>query len=754
MKQRFFRKYPFSYYLVAAIFLILMLAIAGLIGISYLATEQTLRDNARSVELLTENNLVAVFRTKEEGLRIFDDSLNLRMEESFPLFLAEYERAGREAAAMDLFALKQALGEDMDLYIIDENATIISSTYASDVGLRFRDYAPYFADYLDRIRLEEGIHPDRVVAAKTTGEMKKYAYLPTPDHRYILELGLTVEFFPLASFRYLDEELISQVEQTNPYLVKARVFDTTLRERVNDTSVEIGDPALEELLATVLANQESMEIPDPRSGITTRYLFVDLGNDNYGSDLSRIIELTYTDLPVRQALTSSIIFYLSLGLTALVVCSFLAVVIIRNLTRPIGRMVEDVNIIAGGDLDHPLAPPLSEELISLEQSISAMVYLLKTMITDLRASEENYRTLVQSAKSIILRSAPDGRILFINAFGQEFFGYPEQEIVGKTVYETILPETDEQGRLMHEKYRYFSSNPEPFMNVENENRTRSGRKVWMAWTNQPLYDDQGNIVEILSIGNDITRIKQVEKEIHELNIELEQRVADRTRQLVDVNRNLESFTYSVSHDLRAPLRAISGYSTILLEDLPGIPDQDRKYLVLLRQNAHEMGRLIDDLLNFSRLGQQSLQKKTVDAAAIARDIIQKFRNAPGNRPVEFRVGNLPPCQADAVLFRQVLANLLSNAIKFSRTRDQPVVEIGSEIKSGRQVYFVRDNGVGFDMRYADKIFGVFQRLHNTDEYEGTGVGLAIVHRIIELHGGSIWVQSAPDRGATFYFTCG
>jgi PAS domain S-box-containing protein len=753
MKYQFLRKYPFSYYLVAAIFLILMVAIAGLIGISCLATEHTLRDNARSLELQTEDSLIAIFRTKEEGLRIYDDSLNQRMEESFPLFLAEYERAGREPAMMDLSAVKKALGEDMDLYIIDANATILSSTYAPDVGLRFRDYAPYFADYLDRIRLSDGMHPDRVVAAKTTGEMKKYAYLPTPDHRYILELGLTVEAVPVTSFRYLDDELIRQVEQTNPYLVKARVFDTTLRERVNDTSVEIGDPALRELLAGVLANRRSLEIPDPRSGITTRYLFVDLGNDNYGSDLSRIIELTYTDLPIRQALASSIIFYLSLGLISLVVCALLAFITIRNLTRPIGRMVEDVNIIAGGDLDHPLAPPLSEELISLEQSISAMVSRLKTMITELRASEENYRTLVQSAKSIILRSAPDGRILFINASGQEFFGYPEQEIVGKTVYETILPGTDEQGRPIQEKYRNFSANPELFLNVENENRNRSGRKVWMAWTNQPLYDQQGNIVEILSIGNDITRIKQVEKEIQELNSELEQRVADRTRQLVDVNRNLESFTYSVSHDLRAPLRAISGYSTILLEDLPGIPEKDQKYLNLMRQNANEMGRLIDDLLNFSRLGQQSLQKKTVDPAAIVRDIIKEFRNEPGNRSVEFRVGSLPPCQADPILFRQVLANLLSNATKFSRTRDHPVVEIGSGMKSGRQVYFVRDNGVGFDMRYADKIFGVFQRLHNADEYEGTGVGLAIVHRIIELHGGRIWVESEPDKGTTFYFTC-
>ncbi|NYT20475.1 MAG: PAS domain S-box protein [Methanomicrobiales archaeon] len=754
MKQPFLRKYPFSYYLIAAIFAILMIAVTALIGISYLSTEQTLRDNANALELQTEDSLVAVFRTKEEGLRIFDDSLNLRMEESFPLFLAEYERAGREPANMDLAAVKEALGEDMDLYVIDANATIISSTYAADVGLRFHDYAPYFADYLDRIRLSEGIHPDRVVAAKTTGEMKKYAYLPTPDHQYILELGLTVEDVPVASFRYLDEELIGQVEQANPYLVKARVFETTLRERINDTSVDIDDPALKTLLAEVLASRTSRTIANPESGITTRYLFVDLGNDNYGSDLSRIIELTYSDQPIHEALASSISFYLSLGLVALVGCALIAIVSMRSLTRPIGKMVEDVNTIAGGDLDHPLTPPIGEEMIVLEESISEMVARLKTIITELRTSEENYRTLVQSANSIILRFDTGGNVTFINEYAQKFFGYTAAEIIGKNILATIVPPYESTGKDLATKIHDLILHPENYEVSENENTRKDGSRVWIAWTNQPLYDQQGTLVEILSIGNDITRLIEAENEIQALNSELEQRVADRTRQLLEVNRNLESFTYSVSHDLRAPLRAISGYSTILLQDLPGISEKDRKYLELLRQNAHEMGRLIDDLLNFSKLGQRSLQVTAVDPAAIARELIQDFRNEPGNRWVEFIVESLPACKADPVLFKQVLANLLSNAIKFSRCRDPPIVEIGSAIRQGRQVYFVRDNGVGFDMRYADKIFGVFERLHSSEEYEGTGVGLAIVYRIIELHGGRIWVESEPDRGTTFYFTCG
>jgi PAS domain S-box-containing protein len=748
------RRYPFSYYLIGAIFLILMVAVAGLIAISYLATEQTLQENARTVELQTEDNLAAVFVTKAEGLRIYDDSLNTRMEDSFPPFLDEYEDSGGDPSEMNLEQVKAALNGEFELYVIDGNSTIIATTYPPDLGLDFSEDAPYFSDYLQKIRLSSGFFPDRVVSETSSGAFKKYAYMPTPDHRYVLELGLTLHDPTIGNFRYLDQDLISRVEQSNRYIYDVHVYDTTLREKINDTSVVIPDPAKVALLAGVLANRSTLEVPGPGPGMATRYMFIDLNDPRYGSDVSRIIELTYTDAPTQDALASSISFYLSLGAVALILCALLAIGVIRSLTRPIGRMVQDVDTIAGGDLDHPISPPLGEELLRLEESVTAMVARLKTMIADLKTSEEDYRTLVQSANSIILRIDPSGKIRFINKFAREFFGYPEEEILGKNVIGTIVPETDSNGRDLENIFQDLLHHPDHYTTNENENVKKDGSRVWISWTNRPLYDAEGNLVEILSIGNDITRLKQVEQEIQMLNSELEERVTERTHQLVEVNRNLESFTYSVSHDLRAPLRAISGYSTILLDDLSGISEKDRRYLELLRQNAHEMGRLIDDLLHFSRLGQRSLQKQIIYPAPFIREILLELKSDPGIGNVEFKVEDLPPCEADPALMKQVLTNLLSNAIKFSRMRDYPVVEIGSIEKDGRKVNFVRDNGIGFDMRYADKIFGVFQRLNNSDEYEGTGVGLAIVHRIIELHGGTIWVESAPGQGTTFYFTCG
>jgi len=412
-----------------------------------------------------------------------------------------------------------------------------------------------------------------------------------------------------------------------------------------------------------------------------------------------------------------------------------------------------VNRIAEGDLDHPITPPISSELIVLEESITAMVTRLKTMMANLKAEEEQYRTLVQSANSIIIRFDTTGIITFFNEYALKFFGFEKDDIIGRNVIGTIVPEYGSNGEDLGFKILDLALHPEQYELTENENTRKDGSRVWISWTNRPLYDDQGSLFGILSIGNDITRLKEVEREIQQLNNELEKRVVDRTWQLTEVNKNLESFTYTVSHDLRAPLRAISGYSSILLQDLKDIPEKDRKYLELLRQNAHDMGKLIDDLLNLSRLRMRSIEKETVSPALLVKEILTEIRTDPSSVNVEFRVGDLPPCQADRGLLKQVYGNLITNAIKFSKKREHPVVEIGSLTEDGRLIFFVRDNGIGFDMRYAEKIFGVFERLQNTEEYEGTGIGLAIVKRIIEIHGGHIWVESGVDKGTTFYFTC-
>jgi signal transduction histidine kinase len=234
------------------------------------------------------------------------------------------------------------------------------------------------------------------------------------------------------------------------------------------------------------------------------------------------------------------------------------------------------------------------------------------------------------------------------------------------------------------------------------------------------------------------------------------RVVDATNaELNATNAELNAFSYSVSHDLRAPLRAIDGFSRIVLEDDDGTLTQaQERYLGLVRDNTKVMGTLIDDLLAFSRLANQPLTRTLVDTGHLAQAIQDELRAAHPGRAIEFRNGDLPAVRADPALLRQVLANLLANAVKYSSERDRSEITLDSELRGGERVFFVRDNGVGFDMRYVEKVFQVFQRLHRAEDYSGTGVGLAIVQRIITRHGGRVWAEGHPGEGATFYFTLG
>jgi PAS domain S-box-containing protein len=393
---------------------------------------------------------------------------------------------------------------------------------------------------------------------------------------------------------------------------------------------------------------------------------------------------------------------------------------------------------------------------------------LRATAQALHASEERFRTSFDHAAIGKALVSPDGGWLKVNRALCEIVGYPEGELLTKTFQDLTHPDDLEADLAYVEQMLRGETDT---YQMEKRYFHKDGHIVWVLLSVSLVWDPGGKPVHFISGIQDITARKQAEESIRLLNADLARRAAE----LEAANRELESFSYSVSHDLRAPLRSVNSFAKILLEEhADELSAEARHYLEVVSDSGKQMGALVDDLLAFSRLGKQPLNKETVTPLALVSRALEDLREEQRDRRVDFSVGNLPTCQADPTLLKQVFVNLLDNALKFTRTRKRAVVEVGAapmaaeasprsnpSDRSDRSdpsrlstpvVYFVKDNGVGFDMQYADRLFGVFQRLHRAEEFEGTGVGLAIVQRVIHRHGGRVWAEAEVDRGATFYFT--
>ena len=420
----------------------------------------------------------------------------------------------------------------------------------------------------------------------------------------------------------------------------------------------------------------------------------------------------------------------------------------KQLVDQIKRAIDQMEAEEKRQLDHRMSENQREvktfnfTFISLLVATVGIILLLFLGINStLRARTQAEEALVAASAEIkdLYNNAPCGYhslngnrlIIEMNKTWLKWTGYDRSEVINKMLFTDLLaPES----RTTFEEYFATLKSEGDVSNVELEVVCKNKNILFVVINATAIRDEYGNFIKSRSTVFDITARHKAEQKV------------------IAVNNELEAFTYSVSHDLRAPLRSIDGYSKILQEDYGSTMDTEaNRLLEIIRNNARRMGQLIDDLLDFSRLGRKEMDNSVVDMQTLVTHVQQELVSQEKNRKIQVKINRLEEVKADARMMRQVWINLISNAIKYYRLQAVANIEIGSSIEDNRVVYFIRDNGVGFDMKYADKLFGVFQRLHKVQEFEGTGVGLALAHRIVSRHGGKIWADATVNEGATFFF---
>ena len=460
----------------------------------------------------------------------------------------------------------------------------------------------------------------------------------------------------------------------------------------------------------------------------------------------------------RLRMSAGALLLILLGSTA--VALLLASALQRRITRPILTLAKTARDVSErGDYSVRAHKTSGDETGLLTDAFNGMLARIEEQAADRQQAERELHEgrarlsgIIESAMDAIISVDAEQRVTVFNAAAEKMFGCRAAEALGQPLDRFIPARYREAHRQHVGEFGRTGVTNRAMGHLRPLSGLRAGGEEFPIEASISHVEIGGHQVYTV-ILRDITERKRAEDQILHLNAELEKRVDQRTHELSAANKELEAFTYSVAHDLRAPLRHIDAFSRILQEDCAeSLPAEARHHLDNICKSAARMSELVDDLLNLARIGRQELKRQPTPLGGLVEEVLTDIKRETGGRAIDWHIEPLPAVECDSGLMKQVFANLLSNAVKYTRPRPLAVIEVGCRKLNGDTAVFVRDNGVGFNMKYVDKLFGVFQRFHRAEEFEGTGVGLATVDRIIRKHGGRIWADAAVDQGATFYFT--
>ncbi|MEN6610053.1 MAG: ATP-binding protein [Methanoregulaceae archaeon] len=699
-----FKNRSFFLHALACMLLLIVILVGYLTASMYLSTKENLERDALRLQQQTEANIREAIVLSDEGYNLFDDSLNSQMKDKFQYFLQEYNRSGRDPAKMNLAAVKSRIGDSYDLYIINSSGVIEYTTYAPELGQDFHAI-PYFYEYLTRIRLSGGFYTDHVVRDELgTGKYRKYAYMPTPDHAYVLELGFSGSQILASRADLSPRALILNMTAQNPYVEQVHVYDT-MGQALDEPGYS-PNRTVTDRLKKVISGRADLEYSDAGSSRMVRYLYLNRESPFYGSDSSRIVEITYNAGRIREALHNLVIFYLAVAVIAIILGCGIAIVLSRHLSHPISTIASDIEAISRGDLERKAGATHIREFRILEQSINAMVCSIKESFAATRDSEEFLRKLLdQLPVAVFVKRVPEGTYLFWNRTCENLFGIPAGEALGKTDREISgLEQIDlfwnrESGREQTEleiRDRIVTS------------KTLGRRIVHTLIT--PVKNSRDGTQYLIGIIEDITE--------------------------ANLNRKLNLLSSISRHDILNHLTTI-----ITSIELAEAKDDDPAHQANCKRISESVDAVKREVAFMGMI--QGLGVNAPNWQPVKESCLSMIPLLP-RKDIEIRA-DLPEMEihADALL-PKVFYNLMENSEKHGGDT-LTVIRLSSREREGSLEILYEDNGSGIPRDEKEKVF-------QFGYGKGTGLGLFLIREILTSTGITIREEGEPGNGVRFILT--